>query len=99
MCLPNLSVLVLENIRFCPMEYSYSACHQWSSVLPGLKSSPGCLHPNKPDILIVQKGIENANGITTTTDTGDDIVGQATQLIHNLLSSFPTDYHLEVTHH
>ncbi len=68
-------------------------------MLPGVKPPPGRLHPDKPDILIVQKGVEDADSIATATDTGHDIVGQPSQSIQQLLPGFLTDYRLEVTHY
>ena len=68
-------------------------------MLIGVNPSPRCLHPDELDLLVLQKGIENADGVAPASDAGDYIVGKAPHLVHDLLPGFLADYHLEVTHH
>ena len=62
-------------------------------------SLSACFYPDKLDVSIVHKRVENPDGVAASAHTGDDVIGQATALGQNLLSGFLAYDRLKITHH
>ena len=56
------------------------------------------LHTHQPYI-IVQKAIENTDGIAAAAHTGDDLIGQTASLLQNLPARLFADHTLKFAHH
>jgi len=52
-----------------------------------------------PDTLIIQKRMEQANGIAAATDASNEQIGQALFAFEDLLSRFLANDALKITHH
>ena len=72
----NLAVFVLKDVGFCPVEHADCSRHQRGGMFDSIKPPSRRLHADELDLLIIQEGVENADGVAAAADTGDDIVGE-----------------------
>jgi hypothetical protein len=67
-----------------------------SQRAPLLTISTG-LDTDQPNILLLDKVVERSDGVTSTSDTGDDGVRKLADLLGHLLLDLPSDDSLEIT--
>ena len=67
-------------------------------MLPAVQPFPTRLDPNQLHGLVLQEGMEDANGVAAPADAGHDIVGQPPKAGEHLSTSFDANHALEVTH-
>src|SRR5579875_2529285 len=87
----HIAFKAVNNIRFagrkgCCMKSCFQALAAW-------------FHPDDFDIQVVNKWIEETNGVGSAANTGNDIVRQAFFLLENLSTCLATDDGLEMAHH
>ena len=99
MCLLHLSVLILQQVRHRTVEYARSASAEGRRVLAGRYTFASSLQPHQPHIFFGHERVEHADGITTTADAGQHVIGQASFDFQQLCSCFAADDRLEVSDH
>lgn len=52
---------------------------------------------DQPDVLLLDKVVERSDGVTSTSDTGDDSIRKLADLLGHLLLDLPSDDSLEIT--
>ena len=67
-------------------------------MLAGGQTTAGGLSTNQPNLGVFEKGVENAHGVGTAADTGNDGIGQLAKLLQTLLAGFGADHRLKITH-
>ena len=67
-----------------------------AACLPVLEALAAGLDADEPDVLVVEKAREHADGVAAAADAGDDHVGQSADLIEALLPGLAADAALEV---
>src|SRR5438309_7584297 len=81
----DLAILVREQKCFCSLKNPQYSSLKSRRVFPGPNSFATRFNSDHPDTLVIQKRMEQANGVAATTDAGDEQIGQALFTFENLL--------------
>ena len=95
----DLAILVREQKCFCSLKNTQSSSLKSRRVFPGSNSLPTSFDSDHPDGLVIQKRMEQANGVAAATNASDEQIGQTLFAVENLLSRFLADDALKITHY
>ena len=100
MAFEDLAVVVLQQIGAVAVEHARAAAvHRGGVAVRHVEAVAGGLDAVDLDVGVVEEGMEEADGVGAAADAGDDGVGQAAFLLHDLLARLGADHRLEVAHH
>lgn len=92
MCLGNLTVLVLENVRPHTMQDALGTTSESSTMSGGVNTITTCLNTQKLDSRLILEGVEHADSVTATTNTSHNGIGKLASLLEHLLLGLVADY-------
>src|SRR5437762_13104516 len=95
----DFAILVSEQKCFCSLKNTQSSSLKSRRVFPGSDSLATRFDSDHPDALVIQKRMEQANGVAAATNASDEQIGQALFAVEDLLSRFLADDALKITHH
>src|SRR5438105_14606713 len=93
----DLAILVREQKCFCSLKNTQSSSLKSRRVFPGSNSLATRFDSDHPDTLVIQKRMEQANGVAAATNASDEQIGQALFAVEDLLSRFLDDDALKIT--
>ncbi|CAI8341573.1 MAG: Uncharacterised protein [Rhodospirillaceae bacterium] len=99
MALDNLAVLVLQQVGAVAVQHARLTPGQGGGVLVTLKPVAPGFDADDAHVLVVEEGVEQAQRIRPTADTGDQRVRQAAFAFEHLFLGFLTNHRLEVPDH
>src|SRR5581483_5531913 len=94
----NLSILILQQITQCTVQYSGAACYQCCCMLSRFHACAACLDTDELDLLCIRERIAYTDCVASPTDAGKNHIWQASHLLHNLIACLHTYDRLEVAH-
>ena len=95
----DLPVLVLQKICPVAVQHAGHAAVERGRVLAGLDAVAAGLDPDHAHALVVEEGMEEADGVRAAADAGDERIGQPSLGALELLANLVADHRLEVAHH
>src|SRR6185312_5425211 len=98
MCFSNLSVLILQHIRECTMQYTRPATCKSCCVFATLNTYTACFHTSYLYLLLFQEIIKKPDRITASTHASHQVIGQSALLLFDLLSCFLTYYLMKIAY-
>ncbi len=81
------------------MQHARRTAGHAGGVFAGVDAVAGRFDADDLHGLVIEERVEQADGVGAATDAGDQRVGQAAFLLHDLLAYFVADHRLEVAHH
>jgi hypothetical protein len=95
----DLAILVRKQKCFRSLKNTQSSSLKSRCVFPGSNSLTPRFNSNHPDARVIQKWMEQANGIAAATDASDEQIGQKLFALEDLLPRFLADDALKIPHH
>src|SRR5436853_7787801 len=68
-------------------------------VFAGSNTFTASFNPDHSDRFILQKGVEKANRVAASADTGYEEIGQSFFTFQDLATAFDSNYPLKIPHH
>mmetsp|Transcript_21583 Transcript_21583/g.35860 ORF Transcript_21583/g.35860 Transcript_21583/m.35860 type:complete len:502 (-) Transcript_21583:691-2196(-) len=93
--LRDLPVLVLQQVRAGPVQHPGLPLGQGGGGLAARALAPG-LDAHDLHVLVLQEGVEHADGVAAAAHAGDDVVRQLAGLLDDLAAGLAADDRLEV---
>lgn len=91
----DLAVLVLQDVGTDTVQDTLAASSEGGTVAGSVNTVTTGLNTKELDAGVVGEGVEHADGIATTTNAGDDGIGELAALLQHLLLGLVTDDGLE----
>lgn len=82
---------------FCPCGAKFGASRRLTRMRIGVNTVSTCLDTNQSNARVLDKVVERSNGVTSTSNTGHNGVGQFTGLLSELRLDFTSDNSLEIS--
>ncbi len=95
----DLAVFVLQEEGAVAVQHARGAAGHAGGVLAGVDAVAGRFDADDLHALVIEERVEQADGVGAAADAGDQRVGQAAFLLHDLLAHFVADHRLEVADH
>src|SRR5271167_1981715 len=96
---PNLTILILKQIRFVAVQHSDRSVRYACSVASGLYTAARRFDSGHFNGFVPEKRVEETHRIRAAADAGDEHVRETLFFLENLLPRFLAEDGLEVPHH
>src|SRR6478609_1079837 len=80
------------------MQNAFTASSQCCRVLAAFNAETASFDAKKLDVFIIEEGVEHADRVRSTADTGDYYIRQPARLLEKLRSRFAADDGLQLSH-
>ena len=95
----DLAIFVREQKSFGSLKHSQPSSLESCRMFAGANSFAAGFDPDHAHVRIIQKRMEQTDGIAAATDTGDKQIGQALFAFENLRFCFLANHTLKIAHH
>src|SRR5690606_14655367 len=94
----DLAVFIFHQISPVAMQHARTTFVQRRSMVVTIESPTTGFHAVHGDLSVFNVGMEQTNGIGTTTHTGNQCIRLTTKMLDTLTLHFTADHTLEITH-
>ena len=98
MGLVDLAVFVLQQVGLGAVEHAGAPGGKGGGMLGGVDAIPAGLDAHELDAVVVQEGVERADGVAASANASHHVVGEMPGCVKHLLAGFDPDDALEVAH-
>ena len=94
----DLAETVLQEVTQTTVQYPRPSFPEGGGMQMGMQAVARRFHTDQSYFPIVDEIVKNADRVAAAADTGDDGIRRSFMFSFYLLSGFPTDYCLKITH-
>src|SRR6266496_5422181 len=95
----DLTGLVLQYVRVCPLQNPRKSTVKSRGVIAQAVPTPACLDTDQLHFLVANKFVEDPDRIRPAADAGNDRIRQFSFSFHDLGPCLATNYGVKVTNH
>src|SRR5580692_1312226 len=99
MCGLDLTFAILQYIGIAPMQNARASSREARSMLARCDAFSSCLHSDERDHFILDEMVEKSNGVGTSSDAGDEKIGQAALSREDLFFELFANHRLKSAYH